>query len=453
MQNPSPEPEPEEIEQLAGVAKEVLEKNWTGSFTRPASGQYPHQWSWDTAFIVIGYAHYNQQRAEQELRHLLSGQWENGMIPQIVFNKENNFENYFPGPDFWQSDRSPNAPGEPYTSGICQPPIHATSLRHLIRYAPDREQAIDFAAELFPDLKKWHTYLNRERDPFDEGLVYIRHPWESGQDNSPIWDEILNRITVKLEKVPHYKRRDIINVDPADRPSDERYDQFVYLVNFFRERNYDEEKIRKDECPFLVQDVLFNTLYCKANRDLAEIAGLIGDDPDLFNEWADQTARAMNDKLWFDEEDMYADYDMQADKKVQARVLSGFLPLFADIPGEDQQEQMFQYLNTHCFCQMTDECFPAPSYDRSGDDYSGRMYWRGPVWINMNWLLSHGLGKYGYEDYVAQIKKSIIQLPLKSGFREYYDTDSGEGYGTDDFTWTASLLLDVLYREGDINKE
>lgn len=451
MENPSPEPGPEEIEQLAVSAKEVLEKNWTGLFTRPAPGQYPHQWSWDAVFIVIGYAHYNQQRAEQELRHLFSGQWQNGMVPQIIFNNEANVENYFPGPDFWQAERSLNAPEEPQTSGICQPPIHATGLRHLINYAPDRNQSLDFAAELFPKLKKWHTYLHQERDPYDEGLIYIRHPWESGQDNSPIWDEILKRIELEPEQIPHYKRRDTVNVDPAERPSDDKYDKFVYLVDFFRKRNYDETKIREDNCPFLIQDVLFNTLFCKANKDLADIAELIGEDPYPFNEWADQSACAMNEKLWYEKEDMYADYDLQADEKVQARVLAGFLPLFAEIPGENQQNKMFHYLNTHCFCQMTDTCFPAPSYDRSGDDYSARTYWRGPVWINMNWLLSLGLAKYGYEDYVRQVKKSMIQLPLTSGFREYYDTDSGEGYGIDDFSWTASLLLDVLYREGRIN--
>jgi hypothetical protein len=35
-------------------------------------------------------------------------------------------------------------------------------------------------------------------------------------------------------------------------------------------------------------------------------------------------------------------------------------------------------------------------------------------------------------------------LVERSGFREYYDPFSAQGYGTDQFSWTAALLLDVL---------
>ena len=250
--------------------------------------------------------------------------------------------------------------------------------------------------------------------------------------------------------MPDYNRKDQIHVDPEERPTRQDYDKYIYLVDFFRTRGYDEDKIREDDCPFLVQDILFNTLFCKANNDLSEVAEIIGEDPEPFRKYADRTANAMNQKLWHEKEQMYLDFDMRADKKIQARVLSGFLPLYASIPDDSQKQMMFEYLNTHCFCQMTDTCFPAPSYDRSGDDYSARTYWRGPVWVNMNWLLAEGLDQYGFDDYVKQVKKSIIQLPYKSGFREYYNTDNGEGYGIEYFSWTASLLLDLYHRNEEL---
>ena len=62
---------------------------------------YPHQWHWDSGFIAIGYAHYNEDRAMQEIRSLFGHQWENGMVPQIAFDPET-LGNYFPEPDFWQ---------------------------------------------------------------------------------------------------------------------------------------------------------------------------------------------------------------------------------------------------------------------------------------------------------------------------------------------------------------
>jgi hypothetical protein len=39
-------------------ARAVLEKNWMGDYTRPSSLLYPHQWSWDSGFIAIGYSTY-----------------------------------------------------------------------------------------------------------------------------------------------------------------------------------------------------------------------------------------------------------------------------------------------------------------------------------------------------------------------------------------------------------
>lgn len=447
MRNPSPDISESDCKDLADTAKKILNNNWKESFTVPSSSQYPHQWSWDSVFIAMGYAHYNQERAESELRHLFKGQWKNGMVPQIVFNSTELNGDYFPGYEFWEINKSDNAPDTVKTSGICQPPIHSTGVLHLIKYATDRERALNFASELFPKLVSWHNYLYSERDPNNEGLVYIRHPWESGQDNSPIWDSILDGFEINKEELPEYKRKDDIHVNADERPSSVEYDKYVYLVDFFRHRNYHEKQIREENCPFLVQDVLFNTLLCKANKDLAEIADLIGENPEPFQNKADRTAEAMNQKLWNDQEKMYNDFDLQTSKKIQSRVLAGFLPLYAKIPDESQKQKMFDYLNTHCFCQLTDTCFPAPSYDKSGDDYSARTYWRGPVWINMNWLLSEGLDQYGFDDYVKQVKNSIIQLPFKSGFREYYDTDTGEGYGIENFSWTAALLLDTLYRE------
>ena len=48
---------------LVQQARMVLDFNWTGEYTMPGPRLYPHQWSWDSAFIAIGYSHYDQERA------------------------------------------------------------------------------------------------------------------------------------------------------------------------------------------------------------------------------------------------------------------------------------------------------------------------------------------------------------------------------------------------------
>lgn len=435
--------EEHKISSLVKKAKKVLDKNWTGSFTRPATELYPHQWSWDSAFISIGYDHYNQERAEKELQRLFTGQWSNGMVPQIVYDEQADVD-YFPGPEFWQVKNS-KAPEEPATSGICQPPVHATAVRRMLESAPDRAAAQEFAADLFPKLKAWHEFLYNERDPNDEGLAYIRHPWASGQDNSPNWDEALARIELTEEEIPDYDRTDDKHVESAERPTNHSYDRYTYLVDFFRLRNYDEEKIRKDGCPFMVQDVLFNSILCQAGRDLAQIAEWLGKEPTPFQKHYQKTARAMNKKMWDENHGLYVDYDLVADKQIDVTVLSGFIPLFAGIPSPVRAERIFKYLNTRSFARINGSYLAVPNYDRRHPEFSTRKYWRGPIWINMNWLLYQGLRRYGYNDYNQLIKESVIELTSKYGFYEYYNPKTGEGYGSKDFSWSAALLIDILH--------
>lgn len=64
-----------EAAELEAAARAVLDDNWLGASTVPSRTLYPHQWSWDSAFIAIGRSWYDQQRAQTELETLFNGQW------------------------------------------------------------------------------------------------------------------------------------------------------------------------------------------------------------------------------------------------------------------------------------------------------------------------------------------------------------------------------------------
>lgn len=432
---------PRNLDTLIHQAKMVLDSNWTGEYTRPGPRLYPHQWSWDSAFIALGYARYDQERAMQELRHLFDNQWTNGLLPQIVFNPH--FGEYFPGIDFWHAECSESAVCVYKTSGVVQPPIHATATLHVYRHAVDRAAARTFLEKTFPRLMAWHDYLYRERDPKSEGLVYIRHPWESGMDNSPMWDPILLRMRLRPKEIPAYRRVDTHAVSAEDRPEGAAYDRFAYLVRLFSERDYDEQRIRED-CPFLVQDVLFNALLCQGERDLAEIARILKEDPSASEERALETARAMNRKLWDEEQASYLDFDLVSGQPIRVYAAAGFLPLYAGIPDERRARRMLDGLRNSGFWFDEEGVIPVPSYDRYGYGFSPSRYWRGPVWININWLLMRGLERYGFENEAARLRSTIIELVRRAGFFEYFDPLTGEGHGSDFFSWTAALFLDVM---------
>jgi Trehalase len=426
---------------LVRRAKMILDFNRIGSYTQPGPRLYPHQWSWDSAFIAIGYAHYDQRRATNELNHLFDSQWKNGLLPQIVFNPD--FSEYFPGVGFWHADRSPNAPHHHKTSGVVQPPVHATAALHVYRHARDEGHARAFLETAFPRLAAWHEYLYRDRDPEDTGLAYIRHPWESGMDNSPMWDEFMLRLHLKLGEIPSYRRADTHLVPAEDRPVNAAYDRFAWLVQFFAERDYDEDRIRED-CPFLVQDVLFNSHLCQAGHDLAEIARILGEDPSPFEAQAEKTARAIDERLWDEERGIYLDFDLVTRQPIRVYVATGFAPLYAGIPGADRAGRMLDTLENSGFNFGMNDCYPVPSYDLYGYGFSPVQYWRGPVWININWMLLRGLQRYGFDKHANHLREATIELVREGGFYEYFHPIGGEGHGSDFFSWTAALLLDIL---------
>jgi hypothetical protein len=301
----------------------------------------------------------------------------------------------------------------------------------------------EFLEYAFRKLEAWHEYLYRERDPRDEGLVYIRHPWESGMDNSPLWDFIMQRMHLRAEQIPKYQRADTHAVSAQDRPVSAAYDRFAYLVKFFADRNYDEARIRED-CPFLVQDVLFNSLLCRSERDMAEMARILGEDPTPYEERSKKTARAIEEKLWDEERGVYIDHDVVTDRPIHVYFAANFLPLFAGIPDEARAKRLVDALENDGFGLSDESVTPVPTYDMHGFGFSPVMYWRGPVWLNINWFLMHGLEDYGYREHADRLRKTIVGLCRREGFHEYFDPITGQGHGSDLFSWSAALLIDVL---------
>ena len=424
---------------LARQALAILDENWLGHATRASSRLYPHQWSWDAACIAIAYSHFDQERAETELRSLFGGQWRNGLLPHIRFTDG---ARYFPGPEFWQTELSPDAPASPRTSGIVQPPVHATAVWQLYRNAVDRDRAESFLRELMPKLVAWHDYLYRERTRDQEGLVELWHPWESGTDNSPLWDEALGRIVPPEAEIPDYQRVDTEVVDSAQRPTNAEYDRYAYLVKCYRDVGYDQARIR-EECPFAIQDVLFNAILVRANHDLAEIARVLGEDAAQFEEWATSTQVGLDAKLWNEEQGIYLDYDLRADAPVAARTWGGLAPLYGGVPSDERARRLVG--TVHEFAVELDGVgWAVASVAPEDPIFDAARYWRGPVWPMISWVVYLGLRRHGFDDEADQLRGAQIELARHGGFWEHYNARTGEGQGTEHLSWTAAIVLDLL---------
>ena len=65
----------------------------------------------------------------------------------------------------------------------------------------------------------------------------------------------------------------------------------------------------------------------------------------------------------------------------------------------------------------------------------------------MNWMIVEGLREYGDDELAEELRLHILALVERAGFSEYFSPLTGKGYGADDFSWTAALVLDLLARE------
>ncbi|MFW6091286.1 MAG: amylo-alpha-1,6-glucosidase [Actinomycetota bacterium] len=427
-------------EELARHAREVLDANWLGHATSPSTRLYPHQWSWDSAFVAMGYAHTDQNRAQTEIESLFAGQWSDGMVPHIVF--VDGATPYFPGPEIWRTEVSGMAPATPRTSGIVQPPVHATAVWRIYQAAADRAGAREFLDAMLPRLAAWHDYLYRERTRDGGALVEIWHPWESGLDNSPLWDGVLDRIVPDPESVPPYRRTDLVVSEPGERPTDAEYDRYIHLVKLFADHGYDGARIRA-ATPFAIQDALFNALLVQAERDLADIARTLGVPAERFDERAERTALAMNDVLWHDDAG-YLDVDVPTGAPIDTLAWVRFSPLFAGVPDAGRARQLVTMLDA-TMVTIDGIGRAVPSLSPHDPRFDPTRYWRGPVWINANWLLYHGLRRYGFTGAAAQLRTTMIELARRGGFSEHYHPGTGRGHGGTEFAWSAALVLDLLY--------
>jgi hypothetical protein len=422
---------------VVALATAVLEGNWKGSHTLPATGLYPHQWSWDSGFIAMGLRHISADRAGQEMDALLAGQWDDGRIPQIVFDPHRD-QDYSPGAAFWQSRSIPGAPADVETAGLIQPPNHAWAVWKIHQADPDESNRRNFLARTYPQLVAWHDYLTVRRDRGGHGLVAIVHPWESGTDNSPLWDGVL--AGVPSDAKHPFERPDLLHADSSERPSDREYGKYFWLAERYRDHQCDDADA---EYPFLVEDPMFNTLHAVSELALARIAEELGLDGSQHRARAVEITEAL-DALWDDELGCYLARDVRTGHLIRKATINGLAPLL--LPGLKEAATLLDTLKGPRF--LGSGAMLVPSYDATASDMHPGLYWRGPAWFNMAWLMAIALNQAGDPATGTALAASLQKLAGEHDFPEYVNPWTGQPHGTRRFSWTAALAIDAAHPAG-----
>jgi len=423
MMEKSSAPTPEDLQWLKTVVTNIHIKNrqrghatWSGhdfDFTCPSSVTYPFQWFWDSCFHAIALSHIDLAKAEAEIKSLLKNQHDDGFVSHVTFWQRDSFEEMVS--TYAIAFRSK------YLSDEMQPPL----LAEAVQAVAQRGRGAEFINEVLPSVRRFYEWLHNVRNPFDDGLIRVVQPDETGLDHSPKWDELMN---IQDEEHDSWDRGWHSICDP--------YDKF----------NRDPKKMIALN-RFVVADVMVNVIYIENLRVLAELCLQVKDDAGaaIYIARAAKARDSLEELCWDETDGLYYDVNGKENQKLRVNTFTSLMPLLlADLAPKKVEALMAHLLNPDEYWAE----FPIPSTAMNHPTYrpetvGGNLVWRGPTWINSNWYLARGLMRHGRVDLARVIANQSILAMRKSGIREYYNPQNASGRGAPDFSW-STILLDLV---------
>lgn len=438
------------IEQTERQALAVLTANDRGDYTVPNVDLYHGQWLWDSAFIAVGLRHYMPERAGLELTSLLRGQWQDGMIPNIIYEPNPQAGRLPPRQylfDWSRRGNRDNAPSDVRTSGITQPPLLADAARLVGEKLPTDDRR-DFLRAMVPGLINYHRWIYQERNFGKDDLFAAVHPWETGMDNTPVWIDHMQTldwgrsqpIDRWLAEHAQGLRADTKLVDSKERSSKaDSVQQILAQLSLIR-NHYQAERLA-DEHPLHVQDVLMNSALIHNNRVLVDLATEVDlpVDDELRNHMAGTETNF--EKLWNEADGTYYARDAVSGKQLRPATVASLIALYSGAVPENRAQR------------IADDALNPTTYNGesglatvSAQDphYGEQRYWSGANWISTSWLLAEGLKRYDFDVGHKELVNKTIRTIVAGGMREYFSSKTGRGYGIDNFSWTAALYLDLM---------
>ncbi|MEP5633607.1 MAG: hypothetical protein ABJP79_17150 [Tateyamaria sp.] len=403
-------------------AIDVLTQNDRGGFTIPTAGLYPYQWNWDSAFVALGLATYDMDRAWSEVTSLIAGQWRGGMIPSILFRSDD--PDYFPGPSRWGK-----TPGPIPSTGVSQPPVLATIVRAITKGDTARRAAV------FDALFAWHRWFHDARSV--DGIVCTVHPWETGRDNCPEWNIGLDLMEVSPDLAP-YTRMDNKHVDPSFRPTQDQYDKYLTIMAFGASVGWDQRRLT-DEGPFLMADPNIHFVLLRADQDLLAMAQGLGKPQAVLDQiegWI-VSGHAASEYLWNNEVGAFTAREVRTGRFSNGFSNCSALCFYANSGTTEQRSRTLAHL------ERIDAAvdYMLPSWDPDATDFEAQRYWCGPLWPQMNYMTALGLDEQGAPKMASKIRGDLCRTIEKSGFWECFNPLTGEGCVGEKFSWTAAVWL------------
>lgn len=334
----------------------------------PTKAFYVGAWLWDSALHAIAFRHVDPELARDQIRVMLDNQLPDGMLPDAIFDEGAVFEI-----------------GHPIHARVTKPPILAWAALKVHETDPKA----GFLKEIYEPLKRENAWWFEHNDDDRDGIVQYTHPYSSGLDDSPLWDQGM----------------------PVESP-----DINTYLV------------IQMDS--------------------LAKMAEILGRGAEA-DEWRARSRSLVNrmiEDLWDEEAGSFR--ALRDEKPIPVTTPFNLFPLWTGrLPGEIAQRLLARLKDPLEFWGA----YGLPTVAYNDPAFSPDRMWRGPVWANVNYFLVEALQRIGERELAVELRdKTLNLIASQPGIREYYNSLTGEPPATAApiFGWTAAVFIDLALQAG-----
>ncbi|EDQ93016.1 uncharacterized protein MONBRDRAFT_5220 [Monosiga brevicollis MX1] len=349
----------------------------TTAWSTPDRQPHRAMWLWDSCFHTFGRSLIDPDLAWDFMQALLEVQTSDGRLP-IQYN-----------------------PWDDQTLTLTQPPLAAWAIWDNYQ----RTNNLDRLRYAAPKLAAYLSYDLTERDINANHLLEWSSPFESGLDQSPVFDSG-------------------VQMDSPD------FSVFAAI-----------------DCYHL--GLIYRELNDTSNAD-------------LWSQQATLMIEQIHTLLWDNVTQMYH-YRNFSGFYMPYTIPTGLLPLMLPNMPVDRVKTLIGYLQdpavfgTHA---------PIPTIARGSSDYSTNM-WRGPSWININWFVYLGLQRYAkVVPEAQQVADTLLSKTVNmtrdwyastGALFEFYDADNrvpptllerkgnADSGGVRDYHWTAALIYRMLH--------
>lgn len=329
----------------------------------PSKLGYVGLWLWDNAMHSLAYRHVDAELARNQIRTMLAHQLPNGMIPDVVYDEGVVF-----------------TIDHPIDGEVTKPPILAWAALKLHEADPD----LKFLSEIYVPLVRLNAWWFAMNDDDGDGLAQYNHPYSSGLDDSPLWDEGM----------------------PVESPDLNTY-LYIQMVS------------------------------------LAKIAELLNINVEaaMWKRRAAALVSQMIKHFWDPEAKLF----WVIKDHVPVKVVTPFnlFPLWTgQLPEEIKNQLLEQLTDPEIFWGK----YKIPTVARNDPHYDPQTMWRGPVWANINYFFVEALETIGENDLADVLRESTLDMIMaQDSIFEYYDAETGvpPKRAVNIFGWTSAVFIDL----------